>query len=297
MTELKLLYHFITHTYDTLGTTDSEKKHIWQVTMIKVGFDYPFVIRGILSISALHIATKEPDTAAENLVVASTQYNAALIDFREALRDVNDDSCTAVFAFSCVTAVHALGVAQVQKPDDPVGDLQNCLNLVKGVLLILEPHLEQLGRSGVLDPGSNAVSLHYSNIPEILELRSLAESIPDDDTSKTCVQAIDQLHRGVYLAISSSEEDSHFHFLLAWPTLVPTQYFEILSSREPVAVLIITYFAAALGFKGNVWWLANWNRYIMEAAEAELTPEMQVYLEWPRRIIASSIVSSDTVDE
>ena len=72
--------------------------------MVRIGFEYPFVIRGILSISALHLATLQPEKGGEYLVTASTQYNRALLDFMVALRDVDDESCVAVFAFSSVTS-------------------------------------------------------------------------------------------------------------------------------------------------------------------------------------------------
>jgi hypothetical protein len=286
--ELKLLHHFITYTYDTLGTTEHDKKDIWKVTIPRVGFEYPFLTRGLLCISALHLATREPDSAAENLVFASTQYNNALVDFRTEIGKVDDESCIAVFAFSCVTVVHALGVAQVQKPDDPITDLQNCLSLVKGVLLVLQPHLEALTRSGVLENSNNFVKLNHTSIPEVLELRALAANMSDHTASGVCVEAIDLLHRIIYSVISSNEEDSHLNHLFSWPTVVGQEFFDILHSRHPVAILIITFFAASMGYQGGVWWLKNWNIYIMEAAEAELPHNMLRWLEWPKRIIAMS---------
>jgi hypothetical protein len=256
--------------------------------MVKVGFNYPFVIRGLLSISALHLATLEPESSAENLVIASTQYNTALLDFRTALRDVDEDSCIAVFGFSCVTVVHALGVAQVQKPDDPIAELQNCMHLVRGIRVVLEPHLEILTRAGVLSGDKDDLSNVHASIPEVLELRVLAESIPDRNTSETCVHAIDLLHKIIYHVFTSHEADPHLSFLLTWPLLLTEEFFEILSLRQPVAILIITYFAAGLGYKGRIWWLEKWCTYIMEVVKAELMPDMLKWLEWPKRIMVSS---------
>jgi hypothetical protein len=286
--ELKLLHHYITYTYDTLGNKDPDKEDVWRVIIPSIGFKYPFLTRGLLSISALHLATREPDSAGDNLVFASTQYNTGLIDFRTEIGKVDDESCTAVFAFSCVTVIHALGVAQVQKPDDPITDLQNCLSLVKGVLLVLQPHFEALNRLGVINGSNDYVKLVHASIPEVLELRALAAVIPNRTASNVCVQAIDLLHRIIYTVISSNEEEPHLNHLFSWPTLVGQEFFDILHSRHPMAILIITFFAASMGYRGGVWWLENWNIYIMEAAEAELPHDMLRLLEWPRRIIATS---------
>jgi hypothetical protein len=57
--DLKLLHHFTTKTYATLDSVVS-KQHIWRESAVQIGFQYPFLLRGILGISALKPRNTEP---------------------------------------------------------------------------------------------------------------------------------------------------------------------------------------------------------------------------------------------
>ena len=127
--DLKLLHHFTTKTCTTLDSVGSQQ-HIWSESIVQIGFQHPFLLRGILSISALHLATSTPESNSNFVIQVSNQYNRALLEFRNVLSNIGEGNWVAVFAFSCITFIHAFAVAQIQPPMDPTSDFLNCMRLV-----------------------------------------------------------------------------------------------------------------------------------------------------------------------
>lgn len=79
--DLKLLHHFSTKTYATIDGLVAQQD-LWQGQVVRLGFQEPFVLRGILSIAALHLAAlnlqEDPTITAAFLSQASGHYNIGL---------------------------------------------------------------------------------------------------------------------------------------------------------------------------------------------------------------------------
>lgn len=285
--DLKLLHHFTTKTYATLDAVVSQQS-IWQDTVIQIGFHYPFVLRGVLAIAAIHLAMLNPASSVDYIVQASTLYNRALFDFRNVLRNVNDENCTPIFAFSCLTVVHAFSVAQVQAPQDPVGDLLNCMHLIRGVNAILQPHWAKLTTTELhplLENGWRRGA--HGEIQAILQLKNLVKSLPDRDKesyANECMQAIDQLHTVLLEVKASGDDQSYLALLFSWPILLPPKFFSVLSAREPIPMMITAHFAAIFQYKADCWWIANWGKNIVRAVDSTLSGDLRKWLQWPEEI-------------
>lgn len=76
--DLKLLRHYTTKTYATLDFAD-DQQDIWRDAMVQIGFRHPFLLRGVLAISALHLATLQLNLSSDLVVQASSHYNKALV--------------------------------------------------------------------------------------------------------------------------------------------------------------------------------------------------------------------------
>lgn len=284
--DLKLLHHFTTKTCATLDSVASQQ-HIWRESVVEIGFQHPFLLRGILSISALHLATLTPESSSNFVVQASNQYNRALLEFRNVLRNIGEGNCVAVFAFSCITVIHAFAVAQIQPPVDPTSDFLNCMRLVQGVVTVLQPHYPVLARSElkpILENGPKGGI--QGEILEILQLKSLVKSLPDEDhgeTANTYVHAINLLHGVLLEAQEAGENQSYLALLLSWPALLSPKFFASLSIQEPISLIIMAYFASILGHKRTFWWTACWNTCIVHDVESRISPDLIEWLQWPKQ--------------
>ena len=65
-----------------------------------LGLSHPFVLSGLLSLSALHLSSRIPSRRRELLNYAISQENAALPSFRETMANCVPESIDAVFAFA-----------------------------------------------------------------------------------------------------------------------------------------------------------------------------------------------------
>lgn len=212
----------------------------------------------------------------------------ALLDFRKVLHDVREENCVAVFGFSCFTVLHAFAVAQVHKPQDPIADFLNCMRLVQGVATVLQPHYPALMTSALRPILENSAKGGvHGEIPEILQLKTLVHSLLNDDPSEISgayMHAIDLLHTVLLEAKSSANTQSYLALLFTWPALLSPIFFSSLSIQEPVAIIIMAHFAAILGHKKDVWWIASWNEYILSSVETRLSHDMLEWLTWPRQM-------------
>jgi len=287
MDDLKLLHHFTTKTYATLDSLVSQQ-NIWRESIVQVGFQYPFLLRGILAISALHLATLNPDLRANFVIQASNQYSRALLDFQNVLHDVREENCAAVFAFSCLTVIHAFAVAQIHQPKEPILDFLNCMRLAQGVVTVLQPHYSTLLVSElgpILENGPKGGI--QGEIREILQLRTLIESLPEDEHGKKAaayLHAVDLLHSVSLESQNGGEGQSYIALLLSWPATLSPKFFTSLSILEPASLIILAHFAGVLGHKKGVWWIASWDTYIINDVDSRLSPDLLEWLVWPRQV-------------
>ncbi|PVH84125.1 hypothetical protein DL98DRAFT_651826 [Cadophora sp. DSE1049] len=96
----ELLHHYTTTLYKTLS--GERGRSVWRVEMPMLGISHPFVLSGLLSLSALHLSSLIPSRRREFLTYAVSQEFAALPSFREEMTNANChvESIDAVFTFA-----------------------------------------------------------------------------------------------------------------------------------------------------------------------------------------------------
>ena len=281
--DLALLHHFTTVTHATLNNMESQQ-HIWQDVIVKIGFEYHFVLRSILALAALHQTTILKSKSAELYIQASTHLNLALQDFHKELSDVNPTNCNAIFAFSTITVMHAFVAAVIQPLEDTLAALLDCLRLVRGVTTVLAPHymimvdmeLAPLIRNGMRKDVAGEV-------PEVLRLRDLVDLNNDEATKEAYLHAINLCHETYLQVLACGEQESDQALLMTWPATVSEKFFSLMSARDPVALVILAYFASLFRHIRPCWWLEGWHGRVLTAIESEVSPECSQWLQWPTR--------------
>ncbi len=87
LTDLQLLNHWLSSTYLAFGERPEDIEG-WRTTVVDLGFRYPFLMRGILAVSALHLARLHPESSQHWLVVAASHQEQALPAHRFIINDV-----------------------------------------------------------------------------------------------------------------------------------------------------------------------------------------------------------------
>ena len=80
--------------------------------MVDLGFRYPFLMRGILAVSALHLARLHPESSQHWLVVAASHQEQALPAYRFIINDVgrnmDDGNIHAVNAYAILCMAESI---------------------------------------------------------------------------------------------------------------------------------------------------------------------------------------------
>lgn len=140
--DLRLLHHFTLHASQEIGQPVYDRIG-WQDDVVNLAFDHHFLLRGILAVSALHLATaRRDDYPADLLLQSAVHMDAALGEFRVLLQNIPDSEQTynAIFLLACLLAIHGFGSLKTQPSSDPIDAFIHCAGLIQGVKLVQIPH-------------------------------------------------------------------------------------------------------------------------------------------------------------
>ena len=74
---------------------------------------------------------------------------------------------------------------------------------------------------------------------------------------------------------------------LVWPAVVDVFFLNLLSQRDPIALIILSHFAVLMDETRYSWWMRGWPQRILRAAHGVLKddPVFFKWLEWPSQRI------------
>jgi hypothetical protein len=259
--------------------------HIWQSVMVDIGFRHHFLLHSILAVAAVHKAIIFPAERDELITQSSAHIDIAITSFRDLLESPLPATCVPVFLTAGLLSIHSLGMAQSRTPTDPVADIYTFMRLVKGTQSTIQQNWPILQTSEI----APLLTIPHATpadtvIEEVDALKSLvqAEVDMDDSIRTTYLETIHQLQI-VFSNVRRLAEDNFqaSSQLSSWVALVPPEYHELLASREPVALVILAYFAVLFKMQPHVWWFRNWGGWILESVRGQLPGRYDGWLEWP----------------
>ena len=268
--------------------------------MVELSFEHPFLLHGILALSAVHKASfLLPMERQDLLLQADLHISQALETFRRHLEAPSDEAAIPMFVLSSLLLTYNFGSIQ-EKPDDPIGALHHCIMLLNGIKLVVTPHWEKLKGSTVIAQMFETSSPEARQLldarsknderPEILRLLELTELVLDAGDKTVCADAIRELH-SVSLRVRHVDADrDEYPVLFYWAAAVSNRFFELFAAHSPVACIITVHFAALFAQARPIWWVFKWPRWLLAATEQVLasTPDLQSWLHWPRDVINSA---------
>lgn len=104
--DLALLHQWSVSTHRGFGDRRGGEK-AWQNEVPRQGLEFPFLLRGILAVTGLHMARLRPEQSEEYLREAANHQILALPAYRFALKSITERNCHALFAFATLTSVYA----------------------------------------------------------------------------------------------------------------------------------------------------------------------------------------------
>lgn len=308
--DLRLLHHWMSKCYQSLRPYQISftEENLWRDECTEIAFQHPPLLHGYLALSAVHKALTVPGSDRQSLLLqADSHISRGLAIYRKHLEAPNIERAIPMFMTSTILFTYNLGSAQLEKPEDPIDGIHHCFRLLAGIKMVVMPFWLQIKDTSVfahlvdLAEGDDTDSLDIrgkdDSTPEILALNDLDGYLLNAQDREACVAEIGQLHKTSVRLRHVSARSDEYSLILGWAAQLQEHFMHLVSAHNPVACIILAYFAALLAQARPVWWVGNWPQWLLTACEQLLavTPELLKWLEWPRRILNTrtwSVVST-----
>ena len=298
---LKLLHHFTTVTAETLAYSP-EAAHAYQTYIVKLAFEFPFLLQGVLALSALHLSRVDPAPHKDYLDQAARHHDAALLQFRTEIVDIDETNFKAVLAFSSMLYPYscAFGYSQAHPIDSSFKAEQALNNMLQNIVLtrrvrpLVEGRYDEMIASElnhIIPEDAKQLNWHAdpAETTDLVKLRKFAEltqNLYPEDISKAYAKAIRSLETVIHLSEELAKPPSD-SLLKAWLHSMTERFVELLSERQPGALIIFAHFAVLFKRSSHYWFFDGLAEQVLQICEIFVPSEWSSWLEWPREQISA----------
>ena len=276
--------------------------HIWQLIVPPLAFSHPFLLHGILSLSALHYhydAKPEERTAFVNM--AREHQQAALSVYIGHLQNINENNCHAMFAYSITLGgICYAFIRERQKgpeKDDIVELIIAAFDTLIGATAVAVHAREWLHRGSLkplmtplpsydeclarLSPAYRVVIDHLlHSLPALgTVVQSVEEPVTEESQAiyTTAIRALTVAFPHADGGLSSVSE------VVSWPIMAGTEYLMLLKKQDSFALLILAYYGVALHYCNRSWFLQGSGKRLVLAISGKIANPWLVHIDWAKR--------------
>ncbi|EED22360.1 conserved hypothetical protein [Talaromyces stipitatus ATCC 10500] len=283
--QLELELQWIMHTHK-LFARNEETRRVWEMPVLQEALHTPFLMHGILAISALHRAhLRQHERRAEWLNIAITHKITALALFSEQLHHIHESNARAMMSFAGIAVVFSFASAvHCAGPDEGPS-----LNAFVDILILAR---------GVQAVGSQAMEfLRHSNFAPLFDMTDPGATVPDDvlaaldyldDLNAQYSQQGNHDGQSYECAIQIMKDLAPFTYaertsltvVGGWAIRSPPGFLEKLKKRESFALVILAHFCAFLHIAAENWCIGSWGRLLLGEIVQVLDADWQRHIKW-----------------
>jgi hypothetical protein len=195
--------------------------YLWQTVFPEIAYKHSYVMQGLLSLAALHVAYLHPEDRRTHVHIAAHHHTLALSGLREDMNSICPDNADAVFASATLMFLYAFTTFsklsdELEEDGADTAVRKSCIlgadwiPLVHGVHVVIGPTYEYI-KAG---PLCSTLSVqHWDNIdpdvhpsPNDAHMLKIKETWQDDDNREV-------YDRTLYMLRKASASISHFQSL------------------------------------------------------------------------------------
>ena len=296
MLHMELFYHALNEKALYIGAGQSYAQ-IMTDLVVPPALSHPFLMNELLALSALHLATVQPNRQQQLETVAEELQTSALSSFNQTCHQVTPSTCLPMFVFSSLIGNHVFYTTFKSHSENFhlfLEEFVKYMQLHRGVRSVISNNWEQLreltAKALMLEDDSD---LPTPGKPEGNECDSLRHLLDTADigqgTRDTYMKAVDSLQWG----FDAQRVRNVVGLAFAWPIQISTEYLDLLKQRRPEALAILAYYAVLLHSHRNAWLVGGAGRYIIESISGYLGTYWENWLTWPIAALAETTTSPE----
>ncbi|KLJ07271.1 hypothetical protein EMPG_17252 [Blastomyces silverae] len=288
--ELELMmnwYNIDIHTF----STNLEYKALWQKAFRRESLTHPFLMHGILTLSALEIARRKGCNAVNvnqrpYIAIALGHHSRAVALSQPVLGSINGGNCKAVFLLSTLLTTFAFGSPQLvwdpRNTSHPIDQLHLVLLLARGM-----GHAQSTAIDKVKDAEFNTLNKPDSYSPWLpadakAALRNLQQlnenheqcSIYEKNVYNATIDQVEIVLGQIYGGATRPNP------AVMWATKVPPLYLELMRAYKPMALVVLAHYCVILHHLRGIWWVDGWTVPLLRAIWSSLDDGWRQSLRW-----------------
>ncbi|KAK3618372.1 hypothetical protein LTR56_024676 [Elasticomyces elasticus] len=290
LVDLELFHNFTTATYATLST-DHASRNIWKNAIARKATRSDFVMRALLSVSALHISRHRPEQKHRYLSYAIAYHDRASHQAATLMGELIPENLEDLWIFSVLTMYFALGSPQSTNFPLVVGEnmLPEWTFLFNGVHHISNA-LHPRSYSGILSPiikhGTDRWEAAHRSENEggsILSELSIhiEETVADEEHLAIYRYAIQELNFQLNLVLNSHSQDLDIMDAFVWHFAMAENFMPLLQQGSQEAIVIFAHSLIIFSAVGRSTWLYGWDTVLLSRSYDVLDDRHRLWLQWP----------------
>ncbi|KAE8388276.1 hypothetical protein BDV23DRAFT_159398 [Aspergillus alliaceus] len=284
--ELELMVQWCTTTHRSIAHSDAAEC-IWHAVIPREAMHHPFLMHGILALSALHLAfTSSGGMKERYLMTALSHRSQARVGLTKVQDNLNESNTNAVFALFNILIVFAFALPLTMEPlkdQTPLDELCEVFRLTKTWAGTITALIERVG------DGEMKQLVEYDDSPPRMP-----------DTSRVAIMALCRMNATLTRQNPKHEHDIYSaaikhlgdsldklarggEFMIIafqWILQFPPRFVDLLREREPFALIILAHFAVILHSLRGHWWMGEWAARLISQISQQLGSESKQSIGW-----------------
>lgn len=308
---IQLLLHFSTSTAGTLSGSDSLTDRItsfWAYNVPQIGISQHFVLHLIFSVTAYHLAHVAEVTGAQRcryMQQADYYFRIGLSTFTKALANADETNCGALYISATLACYCSFAIG----PKGP-GDLLICrvddetahhwLPMIKGLRLIRDMFdpttlfsglMSPLGLTGSMstpDTRPECVREGFPCVEWEVPIHDLGELIESSQSRYRDVCLEEYHHLVAIYEATYGDANGEYHgsghnrMVFGWLYRMRDEFVSCIRLKQPMALLLLSYYAVLLGTIKNSWYIDGWVEHLLDSICGMLDNNCRKWIHWPR---------------
>lgn len=250
-------------------------------------------MHSLFSVTALHMACFDPENQSLYIDRAIRHHNIALRHFSSQLHNITRENGACLFTCATLIVVFSLNLAFSRPHQESTGPLEEILGifrLLRGVQLVVTGIREWVRDSEIAPMFADRDIDRTISLPgdviaalNLLEERNQQLSKPESDTRayNLAIEGLEDCFKVISTQDAKTSSDRDHGRVLGWPITASQEYIALLSSRQPMALVILAHFAVILDDMRDSWWVREWGSRLIHDIRQMLSDYWQDLMAWP----------------